>query len=92
MRADGDREALSAASGWPRRWPGCSYCMREIRVAADAAKACLDANDPVRALEFALTAVRAELLRESSWRLVITAHGIRATSPTYVARTPSTAI
>jgi two-component SAPR family response regulator len=39
-----------------------------------AAESCLNSNDPVRALEFALTAVRAEPLRESSWRLVVTAH------------------
>ncbi len=38
------------------------------------AKACLDADDPVGALEFALSAVRAEPLRESAWRLVVTAH------------------
>ena len=37
-----------------------------------AAKALFDADDPVRAL--ALTAVRAEPPRESSWRLMITAH------------------
>ena len=39
-----------------------------------AARACLDAHDPARALEFALSAVRAEPLRESTWRLVVTAH------------------
>lgn len=39
-----------------------------------AATACLDARDPARALEFALAAIRAEPLRESTWRLAISAH------------------
>ncbi|WP_442297894.1 AfsR/SARP family transcriptional regulator [Terrabacter sp. RAF57] len=84
IASPGDGRAARALMADAPLLPGWSDCwvvlererLHLLRLGAleVAATACLDAHDPTRALEFALAAIRAEPLRESTWRLAISAH------------------